>query len=117
MHKGACVQMAQTVVGADPDVAVAVLKQRAGAEISQTIAYLIVLCASTGDTAHSFIGSYPHGAILALQECPHKVIDQSLRRVVVDDAAMGEAVDAAAVGADPKIAGAVAIDIADGYVW
>src|ERR1700722_18856474 len=101
-------QMAKAVIGADPNVTAAVLKQRACAEVGQAVPYRIVLCVAAGDAAYSFIGGYPYGAVSTLQECAHKVVDQPARSGVVDYAAMGQAIDAAAVRADPKITGTVA---------
>src|ERR1700733_10520734 len=77
MHKGARMQVAETVVGANPNVAVLVLEQRARAEVGEAIAYLIVLRILARDAAHSLIGSYPHRAVPALQEGSREVIGQS----------------------------------------
>src|ERR1700733_2113071 len=77
MHKCARMQVAEAVVGADPNVAVLVLDQRARAEVGEAIANLVVLGIRTRDAAHSFIGGYPHRAIAALQEGPREVVGQS----------------------------------------
>src|SRR6266481_1081057 len=89
---------------------------RARAEVGKTIADLVVLRIRARDAAHSFIGGDPHRAVPALQEGACEVIGQSRRSGVVDDGAMSKSVDSATVSADPKIARAIAKDIADRHV-
>jgi len=116
VHERTCLQMAKAAIGTDPYVTVAVFEQRAGAEVGQAVPHLVVPRVFAGGAADSLVGGDPYGAVPALQERPYKVIDQPAGRCVVDYATMAEAVDSAAIRADPEIAGAIAEDIPDGHV-
>ncbi len=108
VNKDIRVQVAQAMIGADPNVAVTVLDQGASAEISETVPFLVVLRLVACNAAYSFVGCDPHSAISALQECAHEVVYQSARRRVVDHTRSGQTVDPTAVGTEPEISGTVA---------
>ena len=116
VHEGARMQMAEAVIGADPNVSATVLNQRARAEVGEAIPYLIVLRILARDAAYSFIGGDPHAPSLLCRNARTKLLVNLARSGVVDYAAMSKAVDSAAVSADPKITGAIAEDIADRHV-
>src|SRR5215472_7737203 len=108
-------QSAEAVVGANPDIAVAIFEERARAEVAQPVIRRVVGNARRTPSAYAFIGSNPHTPVAALQESPDEVVDQSFPGGILHQPRAHLPKRAFPFGTDPQGTLAVAENVADSH--
>lgn len=111
LHKTATVPMTETLVGADPDVAVMVFEETPRAAVTEAVLYRERPCPPGRDAADSLVRPDPHVAPTRLEKRSDEVVGQVPAGRLVQRSARCKVVGAAAVRADPQIVLAIAKDI------
>src|SRR5438128_129772 len=95
-------QTAHAPVGADPNIAAAVLQKRPRAEVGESISHLIVSDILRTPPANAFIGGNPYAAVSALEERTNEVVDQAFLRRVVNELLANLPIRTATFGPNPQ---------------
>src|ERR1700723_3340799 len=109
------VQSAYPAIRSDPEIALAIFKNRSRTEIAESVTHLVVGEPSLRPAAHSFVGCNPDASIPTLQKSTNEVVYQSLAGRVVDQLLPGLVIYAATVGSDPEHSFAVAKNVSHSH--
>src|SRR5882672_5292089 len=100
--KRVAVQAAYASVSAYPNIATAVLEKRSRAEVSESVAHLVIDNVLRTPAAYSFICRNPDAAAPALQEGADEIVDQALLHRVMDEPLADLPIRTLAFGPNPQ---------------
>src|SRR5690348_116455 len=104
--------MADSALGADPQIAAAIFEQRAGAEVGQSVGFAEAGEDTVAPPADAFVGADPHAAVAAFEDGADEVVHQPVPLSVLHAPAAGCTEYPFALGAEPECARTVVQHVA-----